>query len=256
MNSSDIDIIDINTANVFLVGDLHGYAGCLPYYFSGADTTPGALIILGDIGLGFVGGNDNEIFSDFIKLIKKGWSVYLLRGNHDNPAVWKIYSKDTLIKSCIDKEDIPYIDHLYFLKDNTILNINGYLYYTVSGGVSIDSMARIKNISFWEDEGIYVPDDIDEIIKSKTGKEIYGILSHTGPTPPELKDNNVLNYWLDMDKTLNKRLNKERESLNNCKKLFPKKWFYGHFHINSEFTTEEGIFCRTIAPRHYISLTK
>lgn len=182
--------------------------------------TPGNLIILGDVGIGFtdVDGVPTEILFEYFceKLHHRGWTVYAVRGNHDRPSHWSGYLHTT----------VPGLPK--YLKDNSVVNIKGLPFFVSGGAVSLDRKYRTIDVDWWESEFMYVP---PEAMKDLEGK-IYGVLSHTGPLPP-----NMIPY--PIDPALETDLEREEIQRQRILKMKPKKWFYGHFHCSSNFTLED-----------------
>lgn len=231
MNSSD-SIVKI-TGHVVLVGDVHGRFSDELYSLFGViselpkSVKPGSIIILGDVGLGFsVSGTALfDICMDTCEALGElGWHVYLIRGNHDNPKCW----------------ETPDREYVTFVKDNSVIEINGLRYYVTGGGTSIDRFNRIEGRSWWKDESLVVP-SIQEL---RTLEPIHGILSHVGPPPPDLPSH-LLDYFKVRDPNLETDLELERIQIDRLTALRPKVWYFGHYHVTRTFEYK-GIECRAL----------
>lgn len=220
----------------YFVGDIHGEFDRFSCYLRGQEIkglTPGNLIILGDIGLGFVyTDKDNKtvnttlLFQDLcLDLHKRGWTVYCVRGNHDNPDAWRGSSNT----------DIPFPGLPCMLRDNSTITIHGFTFYIAGGAVSIDKNRRIPGSTWFESEELFVP---VEAMKDMKGK-VYGILSHTGPTPPR--------HYCGMQLADNVIDDLERESIqkDRLRLMHPKEWYFGHFHMSENFD-ENDIRCNCL----------
>lgn len=205
-----------NDKPTYLMGDVHANLENLSILHK---IEPGSLFILGDVGFGFSKNSDKKLIDFFIDLVNKGWEINLIRGNHDNPSYW--YN---------DKYGIKGIN---FLKDYTIVDINDKKYLVIGGGVSIDVAFRTPNINWWEDEEITIGN------RNVYKENIYGILSHTGFTPPTIRP-------MNFDREVEERLEREMMILNFIKReVKPKKWYYGHYHVSSVYD-QEGCRCRVL----------
>lgn len=214
--------ITINSAHVYLVGDIHGRSHNLAETLDNLE--PGALIILGDVGFGFSLEIDERLQNDFCQWEEKGWSIYLIRGNHDNPEYWK-----NVQRGCT------------MLPENRVITINGKRFFISGGGISLDRWQRVPNKSYWFDEYIYVPPYVLQEVK-----DIYGILSHVGPVPPKVAANpSFLEYCKSFDAGLEADLEDERIQITRLIGLKPKVWYYGHFHVNESFE-HNGITCHAL----------
>lgn len=229
MSSSD-NIIKI-TGPVVLIGDVHGHFSEELYsLFSTVTNLPiksGNVIVLGDVGLGFsIEGTDyfDVCMETCESLGELGWHVYLIRGNHDNPKCW----------------DGPNRDYVTFLKDNTVIEINGLRYFVTGGGTSIDRCRRVEDRSWWRDESLVVPSL--QVLHSVG--PIHGILSHVGPAPGDLPSNPVP-YYMAMDRGLEVDLELERIQLERLVSLRPEVWYFGHYHVTRTFPYK-GIECHAL----------
>lgn len=214
MNSSSLYESDvaITSKHVYVIGDIHGRANQLVEKLN--DLEPGALIILGDVGFGFSLEIDEKLQNAFCQCEEKGWSIYLVRGNHDNPEYWR-----NIQRGCV------------MLRENRVITINGKRFYVSGGGISLDRWQRVPRQSYWFDEYIYVPPQVLREVK-----DIYGILSHVGPTPPKVAANpTFLEYCKLYDPELEADLENEHIQITRLMGLGPKVWYYGHFHVNESF---------------------
>lgn len=223
MSSSSRYYSDIKIAGdvVYLLGDIHAkvdWASKLD------ELTPGPIIILGDVGFGFSTEADERLQDTFVKLQEKGWSVYLIRGNHDNPEYWH-----NIQRGCT------------MLPENRVITINDKPFFISGGGTSVDRWQRLIGKSYWPSEYIYVPPYVLQEVDY-----VYGILSHVGPTPPKVAGNPIfLEYCKLHDSALEADLEMENIQLKRLVCLKPKVWYYGHFHVNETFE-HEGIRCQAI----------
>ena len=223
------------TGPTYFVGDVHGEFARFNNHLTDmerkVDLKPGNLIILGDVGLGFVFKNDDGTqvnttlqFQDLcLDLHKRGWTVYCVRGNHDRPSEWWGSTESTT----------PGMPRM--LRDNSTITINGKLFYVVGGATSIDKNGRTPGKTWFEGEALFVP---VEAMKDMKGK-IYGVLSHTGPNPPGR------DYASNLPSNVLSDLEWERIQLKRLERMLPEKWYFGHFHTSSSFDVN-GIKCNCL----------
>lgn len=196
-----------------LVGDIHGY---FSPFIDGLDEIKN-LVFLGDIGFGFM--NVRRFLIQLDAQIPKGINCYFLRGNHDNPAYW-VEDKA--------KEINEKVSRFHMIPDGTILEIHGKKYLCIGGGISVDRHQRTEDVSYWKGEEITEP-NVDE--------EIYGILSHTGFTPPIMTHKH---FFMVQYEDVAEDCQKEQDALERLyRKYKPKVWYNGHFHIHTTFQHEK-----------------
>lgn len=196
--------------NIYLLGDIHAQT---KFHDRLLGMPPGELYILGDVGFGFDPECDKGLYKAFKRLTDKGWEIYLIRGNHDNPIYWYENRNDNN-------------DKVHFLKDNSIIEINGEKFLVVGGGVSVDKMYRTKDKNWWDGEEITLlsADFYDEI-----KDEILGIISHSGPLPPGI-------IPLTFSQDIMESLERENMAISFLQKhLSPKKWLHAHFHCHNKY---------------------
>ena len=229
--------IDIKNKKVFFCGDIHGNFSCLVNVVTNNDKYDGSCIIVcGDIGMGFYKKNYYiDLFTNLSdKLVKKNITLYMFRGNHDNPS----YFNDIELNHSVSNESIRLIpDWTIFSSD--IGNI-----LCIGGAHSIDRGMRKVGVSWWEDEPIQLP---IQPFNGNIGVKIDIICSHSAPdfALPEFNEKNEPNNsWFAFDDKLKNDLINERKLLteiynklvNNGNEI--KYWFYGHFH--ERYFTELG----------------
>jgi UDP-2,3-diacylglucosamine pyrophosphatase LpxH len=182
--------------------------------------TDTVLIQVGDFGVGFkhIEKEKSVLRHLNLLLIEKNVTLYVLRGNHDNP---KYYNNKQLNLS-----------NIILLEDYSILCINEHKVLTIGGAVSIDQIHRIPGKSWWVGEKVVYSD----IVKELTGITI--VASHTipGEVPPPLdmkvpilEHYGLLQPWLEYElrdeRELMTKIYAELQENNNIE-----KWYYGHYH--------------------------
>lgn len=225
---------------IHLIGDVHGsYAAInvLLTYSSPGD----AAIIIGDVGLGFLNPK-SEIYNLTHlnnRLVKAGLTLYLLRGNHDNPAIW---CDGRINNSFYDK-----FSNIKLVKDFSVLEINGKRIGFVGGAISVDRTYRKEGVDWWSNEAVVQSEEI----KNLTNLDI--LLTHTvaDTFSPFGGDTENIKGFISRDFNLLDDLRAESklmgEYFTQVKEASPnlKTWYYGHFH--REYSTEfDGIEIRCL----------
>lgn len=221
----------------YVVGDIHGDAQVLVDVLSSNEITNCALILLGDIGIWrYRDYKHYRVLDEYGS--KNNVTIYAFRGNHDNPAFFRHPNG----RSPIVDRFWGKFTHFKLIPDLSIIDINGAKGIVIGGGLSIDRSIRrsfqyafrnnggvYKRNDWWNDEGLPITDGIE--------KKVDFILSHVGPRPTKtapLNENNCQFFKIDYD--LEDAINRENAHLDKIHKQFnPKKWWFGHFHINDAF---------------------
>jgi hypothetical protein len=159
-------------------------------------------------------------------------TVFVVRGNHDNPHYFT---------GNLDKE------YVKMLPDYTILEINNLKILCVGGAVSIDRKNRNAYYGtgrdWWEDEVFEYKHDIVTKID-----DVDIVITHSAPDFCYPYNKNNIQYWLKIDSNLEADLNRERTQVtylydqlyaNGC---IIKQWFYGHFHLSNEMYLRDTKF--------------
>lgn len=221
------------TGSVCLVGDIHG-----DYYPTlspdpGEDKIADNYIFLGDIGFGFFK------LGDFIKTldetIPKNVNIFCIRGNHDNPDYWKPSYQVLINKLC---------PRFTMVQDYDAIVIGDKLYVCIGGGISIDRHYREEGKSYWSGEAVLPPPS------ENVYGNVYGVLSHTGFTPPVLTHKTAFQMkFPDVDKDCKD----EQLLLEDALHLYkPKVWYNGHYHVHVTFKVEECLVHALDICEHHI----
>lgn len=227
---------------MFVIGDIHGYTLDWKTGKRGfdyllklvEDNLQNANIIqVGDFGM----TNDINRMSNFLTklntlLVKVGSTMYVIRGNHDNPAFW----------------DGTYVySNLELVPDYETRVIEGNKVLFVGGAISVDRSDRIKNNdNYWVDEKFILDEG-----KLSTYEGVDVVVTHTAPrfAYPQTIGGVVLEYT-PKDHTLMQELGLERAEMTIAYDILKNNnnitnWVYGHFHTN-QVTMHEGVTFRLI----------
>lgn len=212
---------------VVACGDIHGRLGTLNIALRQANRMRKALtpdgekpsrmhfIILGDVGLGFPDDPDGSRRVTKMERMGKIYNatLYLLRGNHDNPAVWD----SAIATRHASKQNHP---HVVFLQDG-LMTIKDHKYFLLGGGVSVDKASRTAGVTWWPGETV-----APKLTEACIRKDVYGILSHTGPRPSTIPYT-LPSYWAAAQHDVDVEQN-VLKVVGNA--IMPKRWVYGHYH--------------------------
>lgn len=226
--------------NIWLVGDIHGQPTNVAEAVADEDIRDAAIIIVGDIGLGF--GIPNNHVGPIPYLHRtaadRNNHYYIFRGNHDNPESW-----NEEVTADINKK-YPNVHHL---KDfDEIVLANGKTCLIVPGGISIDrnyavrfmgmQLPRKRGSQYWENE------TIDYLKIQEINKHYDYVIAHTGPTPPSLRKSEMIDrITIAYDSELKHDIEIERDAISDIiKKATPEKWINGHYHIETSSKYTQG----------------
>lgn len=235
------------TGETWVCGDVHAELSMLQYglmrtlrqrkmdaKLSGKPVAHANVILLGDVGLGFPDDpSGDRLLHKMSKLAGMfNATLYLIRGNHDNPLIWR--SETAAIGMSVQRHP-----NVYFLSDG-MLRVNKDKYMVLGGGTSVDKSSRIENRDWWPGEGIGMDTCHLPYGAFSRGSDLAGILSHVGPRPPLV--NPVLpSIFYDMQE----EVDREQALLRSIGDIVhPKRWYFGHYHDTHRFNT---VFCTMFA---------
>lgn len=213
---------------LFLVGDTHSIT-----VFRGLiEQIPknGAVLHIGDCGIGFDKKRDKKRLAILNSEVEdKNLMVYILRGNHDDPSFWA--------------EDGWYGRNLILIPDySKMVFPNGKRALLIGGGVSLDRVDRVPDVSWWKDETTpYLPEYC---------QNVEYMFIHDAPSYFNKPGSTVyqdFRYYCDKDENLVKDSEKQRDVIDKIVALCkPSKIFGGHFH-NSTFENVNDIQYRCLS---------
>ena len=263
-----MELLQINTKNVFCVGDIHGDFESVIGWIKRYDLTNSTLIFCGDVGFGF---NKEEYYRQIIVKINKECkkrNVYCLfgRGNHDNPSCFNGESfKNGFVRTLKDYTVIE----IYSIEDESCILPPNKTILWVGGATSIDRKFRLTTMEqnareymrwhcgipyeeainrcsqlYWKDEQpVYNEDKLNEI--NDSGIKIECVCTHTCPSYCEPVDKNGIQSWLPRDEDLAKDLDYERNVMDKIYLFLKdnnhplKAWYYGHYHYHMFYVIED-----------------
>jgi UDP-2,3-diacylglucosamine pyrophosphatase LpxH len=222
---------------MYFLGDTHGVRSAFQV-ISKHKLENQNIIHVGDFGLGF-----QDIIRDVADLQKldellevTGNTLYVIRGNHDNPIFWD------------GKLRLPKFMNIRFQPDYSINFIEGKSILFVGGAISIDRLIRGSEYppTWWKEERFILDyDKLDELIKLHDLKKLDIVVTHTAPGDcyPYIKNPfpPIVTQFIDLEEkhgltSLENELKDERYDVSKLRDqlirlgLAPKHWLYGHFH--------------------------
>lgn len=214
--------------DLYFMGDIHGGFRKMTWsLLSQWCLEDSVVVVCGDIGMGFYkrGYYADEFQRMQTKLSEKNVTVVMFRGNHDNPDYFNSEEFD----------EFQYggaYPNIFLVPDYTVLETKNGNVLCIGGAISIDRSQRTEYVSWWKDEKMVLPDELDYLDISKESIDI--VATHCCPLVcgPRFKD--AMGFE-KVDKFIMSELHNERLDFNDLlegiKKVSKiKYWFYGHFH--------------------------
>ena len=221
--------------HVYCIGDIHGR---IPSVFDSLKDEAEkegkeiALILLGDVGANYYGGQRDSYFKE--QLNKIGVHMYCLRGNHekhpkDVPNMRIVF--DGYVKNVVYwEEEYPNIKYLI---DGADYQFNNITCLALGGAYSVDKWYRLERGWMWFANEQIAEADM-EMIEAETAGNFYDVvLSHTCPYSWQPTD-----LFIDavdqstVDNTTEKWLEKMADN------IIWGKWCFGHFHQTRDIYEE------------------
>jgi hypothetical protein len=220
---------------IIAIGDVHGKFDQL---ISKMETilegnTGVNFVQLGDFGLGFEQPvRDWNTLNPINELLRQSDSMmYVIRGNHDNPAFW--------YKGCG-----YHFSNIKFVPDDSILTIEDKVCYFAGGAVSIDRSRRRQGIDYWCGEE-YRPDPVlylgDNKVDILFTHDVYHLCS-----PYSIQRSESVKYFVPMDENLVEDLERSQSVIQKLYYDIIKTnpnfvWYHGHYHESHVTNNKEQI---------------
>ena len=217
--------------HVLITGDCHGRVegrlahikDTMPEY----DPRETAVIILGDVGFNYYMNKKDWKLKH--QAAKFGYTIYCLRGNHEDRAEnmkYPIYTIDNFVNGMVCyEEEFPNIR--YFMDCVAEYEIMGKRVLCIPGAYSVDKWYRLQNNWHWFAEEQLTAEEMLHAEKEFNGKHYNLVLSHTAPL--DWEPNDLFLRGIDQSK-----VDKTMEVwLNNFKnKISWGIWLFGHYHAD------------------------
>lgn len=211
----------VDVADIVFVGDVHGKYRELGFEIADRFKIENSVFFaLGDFGMGFhkPAYYDYEMFRLSKKLEKGNNHLFVLRGNHDDPAYFEKLTKH---------------DNVTILPDYSVVSINLKNIVVIGGAISVDRTQRKVDVTYWKNEPV-----IFDTKKLQKLSNIDIVATHTAPNFCHPTSKEGIKLWMEQDSKLRHDLDLERKTMTdiydelvmNNKNIT--HWFYGHFHMN------------------------
>ncbi len=222
---------------VYITGDTHGETRRLRHFYLSESLSPqDCVIILGDAGYNFYGGEKDWWAKK--KLEKFEATFFCIHGNHEiRPANIPAYHEKTWNGGTVYSEDE--FPNLLFAKDGEIYDIAGKRCIAIGGAYSIDKYIRLQHgYGWWPDEQPSA--EIRAYVESQLaarGNQVDVVLSHTCPLKylpyeaflsmvDQSTVDNSTEIWLD---AIEDRIDYDQ-------------WYCGHYHTEKRIDRMEFLF--------------
>lgn len=214
--------------SLYALGDTHGNnLQIVPHLLQTDKESNKCILHCGDFGVGFIKPQGEQDMLERLnkRLAKYRTTMYVIRGNHDDPAYFEGHHD---------------YSHITLVKDHTTIELNlrgeKKVVYMNGGAVSVDRINRIPSKSYWWNEGVKA---LDEYQVGYIPSNIDIVITHTRPRGvfPVTKDG--IEYWLLKDMALERDLDIELEVITDIfdalRSKNPQgfKHYYGHFHTSN-----------------------
>ena len=223
----------MQTKNLYFLGDIHAEFEWLKLEISRKKVNDATIIQVGDFGLGFRKDESLQLSSLNVLCRTNNIQLHVIRGNHDDP-------------SRFDSGDL--YSNLKFLKDYSILKLDGISILLAGGAISIDRLWKMENGTYWGDERfVFSPSRLSQIKKEINTIDI--VVTHSAPREvyPYVHDPIVQRYSkydpaLENDLVLDRLEHSKFYEYLKLIDLTPHFWYYGHFHKSNVQVVERTRF--------------
>ena len=223
---------------IIAIGDIHGKIEKLTDEIIKLDLKNSVSFVhVGDFGIGFdhpIKEHKKLKWLDNV-LSSSGSKMYVIRGNHDDPARWSTGSSYVM-------------DNIQFVPDNIIMEINGKVCLFAGGAISVDRLNRNKGVNYWTHEEYkwkrpnIIPKRIDHLFTH----DVYHQCS-----PFRIESPTTLK-WLNIDATLRNSLDESQEEMKNLYEFAMSinedfSWYHGHYHeSHTTIRGKQKTYCMSI----------
>lgn len=216
----------------YITGDCHGIFERIIWFhhFNQKLTKDDVIILLGDVGLNYYGGerdlDNKELLNDI------PCYFFCVHGNHEARASSIASYKEKQWRGGVVYYE-PEYPRILFPKDGEIYDFDGKKAIVIGGAYSVDKEYRLNvGIPWFSDE--QPSDEIKVHVEHKLGEidwRVNYVFSHTCPLKYEPTD--MFLSFIDqtkVDKSTEEWLSKIANRLDY------EHWYFGHYHDNREYT--------------------
>ena len=208
---------------IIAIGDVHGEFKEMQSKMMGIMESAGEpvnFVQVGDFGLGFERPKkDHDRLTTLNYLLEVNYShLWVIRGNHDNPAFWQW--------GCGYE-----FSNIHFVPDDEIRVIEGKTCYFAGGAVSVDRCKRTQGIDYWAGEIC----NERNLLGFKERIDILFTHDVYHPVSPFGTSSDTMKYWCERDENLMGDIIQSQigmkylyDSIYNINPNF--SWYHGHYH--------------------------
>ena len=209
---------------IIAIGDVHGEFNKMQSKMVEIMESAGEpvnFVQVGDFGLGFERPKkDHDRLTTINHFLKeKDSKLYVIRGNHDNPAFWEW--------GCGYQ-----FSNIEFVPDDYIRVIEGKSCYFAGGAVSVDRSRRTQGIDYWAGE-IYNVKDLLRFVSDPIDILFTHDVYH--PVSPFNVSSDTMKYWCEKDENLMADIIQSQFVMKSLYEDILKtnpnfSWYHGHYH--------------------------
>lgn len=209
--------------HLLICSDIHSNIDIIPNYVRDMELKNCAIIQVGDFGMGFDRRFKEDKRMKYLndRLINSNSDLFVLRGNHDNPAYFDGEYK---------------LSNLTLLKDYSVVVINGINILCVGGAYSVDRVGRLgymdkrRKFDYWVDEPFVFDEE-----KIKSFRNINIVCTHSSPNFCMPLSKSGLKEFMLKDPKIGDDVTTERHELAVMYNILSENndisdWYNGHFH--------------------------
>lgn len=230
-----------------ITGDCHGQVKKRLDYIKEAmpeyEPAETAVIILGDVGFNYYMSKHDWKTKHLAA--KFGYTIYCLRGNHEDRAEkmkYPIYTIDKFVNGMVCyEEEFPNIR--YFMDCVAEYEIMGKKILCIPGAYSVDKWYRLQNDWHWFAEEQLTAEEMSHAEKEFGGKHYDIVLSHTCPIGWEPRD--LFLNCIDQSK-VDKTMEIWMEKFKNM--IDWGIWCFAHYHTDRLERPYVEIFYQEVEP--------
>ena len=210
---------------IYVTGDTHGnFRRFQMEYFpeQAKMTKDDTVIIAGDFGGVWFGDSRDDETLNWLENLP--FTVAFVDGNHENFDALTVYPTEEWHGGKIQRIR----PHVLYLMRGQVYELEGYLFFTMGGAKSHDTVHRIEHVSWWQQE-LPSDEEYDEALQNleKCNWQVDYIITHCAPTSIARKESryNEADRLTDFLQEVQERIDF-------------RYWLFGHYHDNRMIDTK------------------
>lgn len=209
---------------IYITGDTHRDFRRIAFFCDTLGTrTDDILIILGDAGINYFGGQKDRDFKRVLSELPV--TLFCIHGNHEQrPATLPGYREAQWHGGAVYIEDE--FSNLLFARDGEVFDFDGRQCLVIGGAYSVDKPYRTQNVSWWPDE--QPSEAIRRTVEARLDEldnRVDVVLSHTCPLKYEPTE--VFLPGIDQS-AVDKSTERWLDALED--RLSYDRWYCAHYH--------------------------